>query len=238
MSKWYIVDTCESTMDLANQLWTQKEYGDGWIVQTKVQTKGRGREERVWISGEEDLMFTLMVEVKEEKVLRKIGISALVSMVQTLQDVYQIEVKGKWPNDGFINNKKLFGILVEANYIENSFHVNIGIGLNLKRKGIDTAISLEEVGIVTFNTKDIVEIFRNTFYRNLHLEDEELMNQFKIVDMLYGKVVNICSAKDTEKKSLECGKVVGYTQDWKIILESETNGNIQLKEFDREEVIL
>ena len=49
----------------------------------------------------------------------------------TLEELYDIDSKIKWPNDIFFKNKKLCGILIETKYENNLVKIIIGIGINV-----------------------------------------------------------------------------------------------------------
>ncbi|EKE38562.1 hypothetical protein ENUP19_0085G0082 [Entamoeba nuttalli] len=231
------IETCESTMDEAKRIWENEKHENGCIVYTHNQTKGRGRENRVWQSDQHDILFTFMFQTQTEEELRRSGVVSLLSLCSILKEKYGIQVFGKWPNDGYVNNKKLFGILIEAEWKNNNFLVNIGIGINFYKKDLDCSISLSEIGDVSkINEVEVMMSFRDKFFELISQSYSVLLNQFKSIDFLNGKKVTLRLVSDNsslDNKEYK-GIVVGYTTDWKILIQTD-NG---IEEFDREEIVL
>lgn len=98
------------------------------------QTDGKGRLKNRWISGLGDLTcsFLFNKKIKVNK-LGQINIVISVSIVEALKEIFpDIEVKVKWPNDLYIENKKLGGILLESQ-ISSDFvdYFIVGLGVNI-----------------------------------------------------------------------------------------------------------
>ena len=93
-----------------------------------------------------------------------IMISAALSVVNTLESI-GVQAEIKWPNDIFVNGKKICGILIE-NVFEGDMVARsiIGIGLNvnnrLSKKLSETAITIEQIvghkADIDYITKGIV----------------------------------------------------------------------------------
>mgnify|MGYP001032027007 FL=1 len=81
------------------------------------QNKGRGRDGRVWLSSDEALTFSLMVEASESE-LEWLTALAGVALLRTIRSTGLDAAAGaedalslKWPNDLLINGRKAAGIL-------------------------------------------------------------------------------------------------------------------------------
>lgn len=230
------IEQCESTMNEAKKQWNLNDNSNGYIIYTHNQTNGRGRGTHLWTSKTQDILFTFLCKVETEEDLRKTGVISLLTMSKILKETYGIEMKGKWPNDGYIENKKLVGILVEVDWNNGMFYVNIGIGLNVEKKSLETSISLSEL----INEKDIDEIqlfeaFRKTFFEYLQLDVHSILKMFNEIDFLKGKTVRLCNThyEDDLSEHIE-GIIIGYSEDWKVLL--DVDGDIC--EFDREDILL
>lgn len=121
-----------STMDVAMGL-ARGGCPDYTVVVSERQTKGRGRLQRAWQSGQGGLYFTMVLRPKiPPSISSLINLAAAVDMADTLEALYGIQVQLKWPNDLLVNERKLAGILsqmaAEPDRIE---FVNIGIGVNV-----------------------------------------------------------------------------------------------------------
>ncbi len=103
------------------------------VVFSYLQTSGKGRNDRVWISNEkENLMFSILI--KDEELISKyhaMSILSAYSVRNYLEGLGIPHAEIKWPNDVFIDNKKVCGILLEGSLPE---YLIIGIGLNVNQK--------------------------------------------------------------------------------------------------------
>lgn len=112
----------------------------GFVLVAHRQTGGRGRRGAVWHAQPgESLAFSILLRPTEPKGLwPRLALAAGVSVAEALEQ--QGAVVGiKWPNDVWIGQKKVGGILVEA----GADYVIVGIGLN-----VNTQIFPEEVASI------------------------------------------------------------------------------------------
>jgi BirA family biotin operon repressor/biotin-[acetyl-CoA-carboxylase] ligase len=130
------LDECESTNDF---LFTTKEFtSDGTVVLSEYQTKGKGRKDRTWESSKgQNLTLSILLrrEIKP-KLLNIINLGASLAVAHTLENLYQLNVELKWPNDALVKRKKIAGILLESSSKGNNIEkVVIGIGINVNQLG-------------------------------------------------------------------------------------------------------
>jgi BirA family transcriptional regulator, biotin operon repressor / biotin---[acetyl-CoA-carboxylase] ligase len=136
------------------------EQGPIWFV-TSEQTAGRGRRHRPWITPRGNLACSIL-EVMEisPAIAATLGFAAGLALEAALQKVSSLEASTgsdemkfalKWPNDLLAGNKKLAGILLEAEAVAaNRLAVVVGIGTNVVAapEGTPTpAVSLKALGI-------------------------------------------------------------------------------------------
>ena len=99
----------------------------GALVWADAQTAGRGRLGRDWASPPgKGLYFSLVIRPNEPHPARFALLSGL-GVAAAVEEVCQIPISCKWPNDILCNGQKIGGILCEAR--EN--RVIIGVGLNV-----------------------------------------------------------------------------------------------------------
>lgn len=114
-------------------------------VYTFNQTQGRGQIGRFWYSGrEKNISLSYLIHFMDIPVSRHFYLNMAICL--SLRDfisklVADHEVKAKWPNDIYINNKKLAGLLIQ-NQLRNKSIVNsiIGIGLNVNEDTIPESL--------------------------------------------------------------------------------------------------
>src|SRR5712671_6538168 len=138
------------------------ERGPMWFV-TSEQTAGRGRRHRPWIAPRGNLASSILeVMGISPAIAATLGFAAGLALEAALQKVSleaslrsagsdEMKFALKWPNDLLAGNKKLAGILLEAEAVAgNRLAVVVGIGTNVVAAPTGTptpAISLAALGV-------------------------------------------------------------------------------------------
>ena len=157
------------------------------VLSVLSQTKGRGHEGNVWLSEPgANLLFSIVLKFEGEDIRdsqRRLLVSSVnaydqfvISQIASISVVdllaaHEIQARIKWPNDIYVGDKKICGILIEntvkGKWLSSSI---IGIGLNVNQRNFDvnlpnpTSMSLcsEEVQ-PPFDLKDLLEEFMDFF---------------------------------------------------------------------------
>ncbi|WP_334327114.1 bifunctional biotin--[acetyl-CoA-carboxylase] ligase/biotin operon repressor BirA [Gilliamella apicola] len=119
----------------------QLRSGDSCVAE--FQSKARGRRGRKWFSPFGSNLYFSMYWQLEQGVAAAMGLSLVVGIViaDTLRELSGQDIKVKWPNDLYLNDQKLAGILVElAGKTGDCAHAIIGIGVNLMMTNPDPNI--------------------------------------------------------------------------------------------------
>jgi BirA family transcriptional regulator, biotin operon repressor / biotin---[acetyl-CoA-carboxylase] ligase len=106
----------------------------GYALVAEAQTAGRGRRGRSWYSPFAASLYFSLYWRLEQGVQAAMGLSLVVAiaLVRLLKQQYQLSATVKWPNDVYVDGKKLAGILVElAGQAHAACDVVIGIGMNI-----------------------------------------------------------------------------------------------------------
>ena len=121
-----------STMDIAKKI-IPKKYKDLLVI-TDFQTNGRGRLGNKWISNKGNIFITLKFFL-EKKVYKypEIAILSLIEIKKTLNNLNIQNVFFKWPNDIYIDDNKVGGILTEIYNYRSKNYCLLGIGINLTK---------------------------------------------------------------------------------------------------------
>jgi len=120
-----------STMDAAREL-AKKGAEEGTIVIAEIQTRGRGRLSREWLSPEGGIYFTLILRPRISPAYApRINLMAASAVAATIRKLFRLKAELKWPNDVLIEGKKVCGILAEMAAETDAVNfVNVGIGIN------------------------------------------------------------------------------------------------------------
>lgn len=219
----------DSTNDFLK--YNREEIPDCTLVVSTFQTKGRGRRTKEFLSEEGGLYFSFMMRntmnMQEVSFITSLAAVAVNRALLSLG----IDTEIKWPNDIFLNDKKLCGILTEmVTDMEGYNKIIIGIGINISNvfpeELKEIAISLLEAG------HQINEI---TFLLNLFSQFEYLYNKFvqgdreealKVLrEKSYLMSKEICFLKGSVEHK---GTVVGL----------EENGNLVVRLSNKAEIAL
>ena len=124
-----------STNDIAINMIKNKKRKDG-CVQADIQTKGKGTYGKEWVSKKGNLFSSIFFQLNksyptydEFSVINAILISNVIKNF-----CVNTNVKLKFPNDIFVNGKKICGILQEIICKNGKNYFIVGIGLNVNNK--------------------------------------------------------------------------------------------------------
>lgn len=219
----------------------KERYGellDGSVCLALHQTKGKGRLGRSWEGNEGSLLFSILL--KDDKYQGFAGILPIMTGAALLKtfESYGTHPSIKWPNDIYLHDKKIAGILLEGVFEQTQQAIVIGIGINLNQEVMPTDLpNASSLKIESKKTLD-KDIFLTRFLRNfdfylkgLLLEDYRFMKHVQNNDFLKGKTV--CFDYYGENLS---GKALGIKEDGSIAIEkidgtiiSITSGEATLK---------
>jgi BirA family biotin operon repressor/biotin-[acetyl-CoA-carboxylase] ligase len=106
----------------------------GQVCLAEHQTAGRGRRGRVWQSPFGSHLYCSVFWPLEKGLAEAMGLSLVVgvAVAETLNELYLLPTQLKWPNDIYVNSRKLAGILVDIDTsIQEETSCVIGIGINV-----------------------------------------------------------------------------------------------------------
>jgi len=238
----YSFHEVESTNSIAKFL-AENGSPEGTIILAETQTKGRGRSGKKWESPTGGIWLSIILKDNIEPSKASIITLATGVAVAKILRKMNIDAKIKWPNDILINNKKVCGILTEANAKSNAvYYVIVGVGIDTK---IDIGTLADDIQEKTtsLNKETSEEIKEPSIVANFLNEFEEIYNLFKdekFDEILYDwKQMNQTIGSYVEVKQpfgeVYRGRAVGIDNQGVLILELE---NGELKEIISGECIL
>ncbi|HEY4306588.1 MAG TPA: biotin--[acetyl-CoA-carboxylase] ligase [Gemmatimonadaceae bacterium] len=126
-------DEISSTLDIAHDL-AAKGADAGTLIVAKAQTAGRGRMGRTWRSElGAGLWLTMVERPHDASALEVLSLRIGLALAPVLDAFADAPIQLKWPNDLYVNGRKLAGILIEARWREGQPEwVAIGVGINLR----------------------------------------------------------------------------------------------------------
>jgi len=130
------LEVIDSTNNYAKQQIRENELAEGTVFLTYEQTSGRGQQKNVWESElRQNLLFSIVLCPDFVEMRRQFQLSKVVSLgIYNAINKYVSGVKIKWPNDIYVGDRKLCGILIENSVMNGVLNISIvGIGLNVNQ---------------------------------------------------------------------------------------------------------
>jgi BirA family biotin operon repressor/biotin-[acetyl-CoA-carboxylase] ligase len=215
---------------------------EGTVVTATEQTRGKGLDKNVWES-EPGMNLTFSVLLKpvflkaeQQFYLNKVASLAVLDYVK--QIIIKETVKIKWPNDVYIGNGKVAGILINNTISGNQLLYSVvGIGININQEKF-TGIAANPVSLIhwTGNALDrnkcleemlrcLAERYGELSHGNLYkINSDYLSSLYRIHETHFFKY----------KNEIVYAKITGLSEFGHLQLTVEGNGKIEcdLKEIE------
>ena len=184
-SKKIYRENLSSTNSYCFYLLKKGKLQEGTIIHTNYQTAGRGQTGNEWESEiDKNLLFSIILYPSVVKPENQFIISKTISLgICDFLERYLNNVYIKWPNDIYVNDDKIAGILIESSIIRDEIENLIaGIGLNVNQEKF------------TSNAPNPTSL-RNLTGKNLNLNEilSDLSNDLdkRYKQLLYNKISQI-----------------------------------------------
>jgi BirA family biotin operon repressor/biotin-[acetyl-CoA-carboxylase] ligase len=135
-SKILFYENLPSTNNKAVQLLRYNDLPEGAIIFTNYQSAGRGQPGNKWESEDgKNLLISVVLFPTMINPPRQFLISMTISLgICDFLKRYIPDCKIKWPNDIYVNNDKIAGILIENTILEDRIENTVaGVGININQ---------------------------------------------------------------------------------------------------------
>jgi BirA family biotin operon repressor/biotin-[acetyl-CoA-carboxylase] ligase len=160
---FYYFDELGSTIDEARD----PKYGHGDVIVAARQTAGRGQRGKKWSGSEgESLMFSVVSDTSFLRAADQFAVleTVALALVDTMAS-YGLEACVKWPNDIYIGDRKIVGVLIDHTLGPGGMlrRSNAGIGVNVGQRTFEpwlpnpTSMALETGR--KFDLREVLERF-------------------------------------------------------------------------------
>ena len=232
----------DSTNSYASELLRQNSIPEGTLIYTGEQTNGRGQRGNVWESEPNKnislslVLYPKFLSTEKQFLLTKITSLAVADlMAEVLTSTEKIKIK--WPNDIYIDDKKIGGILIENSIRDSNLQsAVIGIGINVNQTVFKTKKNVTSLALITNKRFDLMELMEKLceFFEARYLQLRA--NKLEAIDFDYLRRLyrfNIWTNFISKDITFE-GKIIGVSVSGKlqILLKSE-----ETKEFDLKEIL-
>ena len=223
------LDQVDSTNNYAAKQLLTKSLNEGTVFVAACQHSGRGQGAAQWESADGlNLTFSIVLYPARIEIFRQFSISQAVSL--GIADFISTEVEGvsiKWPNDIYVADKKIAGILIETAISGGKFtRAVVGIGLNVNQEiFVSDAPNPVSLKNLTGKNYDLTELLYDLCakidkrYQSLISFGQDSLHK-EYENLLYKK--NAWAGYEAEQIVFE-GKITGVERDGKLLIQTRDN---------------
>lgn len=228
LKRVHVFEEIDSTSDFAKQLKIGPDELPA-LIYARRQTKGRGRGSKKWVSNDDSMTFsflldpTNLISPNHSSIVWGVALAATLNEIADEGNPFQI----KWPNDVMAHKSKVAGILIESVLGDSAKQV-VGIGINLQNnsqqlEGESAAADIKAISVreVTGRRANSLELLRQlwfSFVRHSRFALTDLLNEYQKLDYLRSSTVQLQVGDQ-----VVCGEYRGVADDGslQILVEGE-----------------
>lgn len=220
-----------STMDALDRL-ARNGASEGTAVVSDLQEQGRGRSGRSWQAapGTALLCSVLLRPELETSQISSFPLVAGVAIAEAIEEVAGLGCQLKWPNDVFLNGKKVCGILIQSRSRGKQVEfVNLGFGINVNSRSSElpetaTSLAIEaERGFDLAGFEQVVFARLSTHYAQwLAAGGRPSLEPWLRRALFLGEEITI-----QQEGRLVTGRLIGINADGSLKLETK-NGEVSV----------
>ena len=236
------LETCDSTNTLALKECLEESIKEGFTWIADHQTEGRGQRGNSWLSKKGDnLLFSIYLKPKLQNephfyFSKAIACGIIDGLQQWSKSKLPLQIK--WPNDIYIGDQKLGGILIENQWAGSQWtHSIVGIGLNINQ---------EEFGDLRANSlKKFLEVSEHIprdfvfhaicqsiekYFKNYQAHQFDLIDQFYHEHLFRLNEWNLY--QEAESNEMFDGKIIQVNEQGLLLMEKQNGYRLyDLKEL-------
>jgi BirA family transcriptional regulator, biotin operon repressor / biotin---[acetyl-CoA-carboxylase] ligase len=185
-------------------------FDDRTVAYTFNQTAGRGRENRKWIGFKDKnlaLSFLLKPQLKPQgpaiNPVWFIAVSSL-SLIRLLEKLKIRNSWIKWPNDVYVADRKISGILAESTWNDGGMEkIVVGLGLNINLDANDLSMIDRKATSVSHET-------------GIHIDPEDLTKQLiRLIEKYLAVLLSPGGVGRIKRRWLKNCRIIGKNARWK-----------------------
>ena len=233
----------DSTNNYARKLLSGDRPEEGTVIISGEQTKGRGYGENTWHSKRgKNLLFSIILYPQFISANTQFLISKVISLgIYDYLCTYISDVSIKWPNDIYVDDRKIAGILIENDLMGSSVKTSIvGIGININQEkfpnDIPNPVSLNQMIEKKLVLKDELKKLAGFLEKRYQMLAQGKVD--KIQKDYHGKLfrLNEMSWYQNSDEQFKA-KIIGVSDYGQLILENQSGKTLEYN-FKEVEFIL
>lgn len=232
-----------STNSFATEYLSKNKPSEGTVISTRHQFEGRGQVGSSWESeAGKNIAMSVILYPKFLSIAQQFYLSKSVALavrdflVNELPSSANVWVK--WPNDVYINDKKIAGILIQNSIAKHQIkHSVVGIGININQIAFQSdAPNPTSLQLETQQNFNLEALNQNLYW---HVEKRYLQlkaSRWSSIDKDYHKYLYkkgiLSSFKDVENNLIFKGTIAGTSANGQLLIATDDG----LKRFDMKTV--
>lgn len=200
----------------------------GMVIAAEKQLHPKAQREKIWKNEDKDIKMSLILKApfNADKIfVFSMLIALAVHYVLEENLPNNVDVKIKWPNDIYINDRKSTGILIENNFSDGHWNwAVVGIGQNITKKmqikdlkaiGLEDVIRNQELDPFWW-----MQEFRNAILNYLHIykNTEKIITAYNALLFRKNKIQEFIDLNNN--KSFKA-KIIEINTEGHLVLEDE-----------------
>jgi BirA family transcriptional regulator, biotin operon repressor / biotin---[acetyl-CoA-carboxylase] ligase len=238
-SNLYFFKDLPSTNSHAASFLKEKTVAEGSVIYTNFQTAGKGYAGNRWEAEDgKNLLISIILYPSFLRTTDQFYLSMTISLgICDFIDRYISGCRVKWPNDIYINNDKIAGILIESAILADTIEYSVaGIGLNINQEkflsNAPNPVSLYQLTGRTYDlpkcldqlTGDLDKRYKDLISGNLSKIKEEYISKLYRLNKI---------AQFRDRSESFTGKIISIGEYGSIKIETGEN---KIREFGFKEV--
>jgi BirA family transcriptional regulator, biotin operon repressor / biotin---[acetyl-CoA-carboxylase] ligase len=192
----------DSTNERAKELAMAGAPG-GLVVTADEQTAGRGRRGNVWFAPPGTcLLFSALLRPFDAESLPLLPLAVPIAVCEAAEAVAPVHCRVKWPNDVWIDERKVAGILVEARPDEGWAVIGVGLNVGIPQNDFPPELRQTATSLLPMEAEDRIPAGRapgvrralaalnESLGRWVEASDEEVLSAFRARDALSGRWIS------------------------------------------------
>ncbi|NLL56039.1 MAG: biotin--[acetyl-CoA-carboxylase] ligase [Clostridiales bacterium] len=226
---------CLSSTNSALIKQAKKGLRQGKVIIAGKQKQGKGSKNRCFYSAYGGLYFSVLLR-PNIAFYQYLTPLVAVATAKAIEKLGFENIKIKWVNDIFYNDKKVCGILTEGGFDAfGKYYAVVGIGINLSKPKKGFASDIKETATYLYPTKTTPQlknqlldaILNNIAYYYKEIEKKEYLAYYKQKSYLDGKQIQVTLNGKTFDSM-----VVGISQNFELLVKNTSGEIISLNSAD------
>ena len=183
-----VVDEVGSTSDEVRKAALAGE-DSGLILFAESQTAGRGRRDNRWSSAKgKDFMFSLLLRPEAPMVFwPRLTTLAALALCRAVEIELPLKPQIKWPNDLYLNDRKICGLLAEAVTVKGELALVLGVGMNVNNREFPSELTGQATSLLhELNAPSVRELDRQSLALTIL---KQFNTQFQRMDQSFHEVI-------------------------------------------------